>query len=101
MLGIAGGYARLIIGGPEGYELEVSAGDALLLPAGTGHRNIGSSEDFLVVGAYPPGQYADSCRDAPTKEQMANLGKLPFPDRDPLRGLDGALQKYWVSHDQE
>ncbi|KAB0496487.1 cupin [Pseudomonas vancouverensis] len=96
VLGIVSGFARLMLGGPEGQVLEVSAGDVLLLPAGTGHCNTGSSDDFLVVGAYPPGQRADICREAPSAEQLANIRKLSYPDQDPVQGMHGAIFRYWV-----
>ncbi|WP_455924057.1 cupin [Pseudomonas putida] len=96
VLGVASGQARLMLGGPEGHVLQVSAGDVLLLPAGTGHCNLGSSDDFLVVGAYPPGQHADICRAAPTAAQQARIDSLPFPDQDPVQGQQGAVSQYWA-----
>jgi uncharacterized protein YjlB len=97
VLGVASGQARLMIGGPDGQVIDVQAGDVLLLPAGTGHCNLGSSEDFLVVGAYPPGQQADICREAPSAAQLANIDALPFPDQDPVQGAKGAVSRYWRS----
>jgi len=97
VLGIVSGYARLMLGGPDSRVLEVSSGDVLLLPAGTGHCNVGSSDDFLVVGAYPPDQHADICREAPSAEQLTNMAGLPFPDQDPVQGVHGALRRHWVS----
>jgi uncharacterized protein YjlB len=94
-LGIAAGSATLTIGGPGGRDIHVDAGDALLLPAGTGHRKIGASEDFLVVGAYPQGQDWDICREAPSDAARKRMAALPIPDRDPLEGRTGRLVHEW------
>ncbi|CAD7340575.1 cupin [Sphingobium sp. S6] len=95
VLGIAAGTALLMIGGPGGREIEVSAGDALLLPTGTGHCALRSSEDFLVVGGYPEGQHWDICRAAPDEEARERMTTLPFPASDPLDGPGGTLNDHW------
>jgi uncharacterized protein YjlB len=84
-----------MIGGPGGEEIEVSSGDCLLLPAGTGHRNLRSSPDFHVVGAYPPGQHADIATDAPSEEQQASIDGLPVPESDPVLGRSAGLISVW------
>ncbi len=55
-LGIACGHARLTLGGELGQSVSVERGDVLVLPAGTGHRCIECSDEFLVVGAIPTGR---------------------------------------------
>lgn len=86
VLAVVAGSATLELGGPQGEAFEVSAGDVLVLPAGTGHRRASASAGFTVVGAYPRGQEDyDLLRhaDAAARERIA---ALPAPPEDPVGG---------------
>lgn len=98
LLVVLAGRARIAFGGPEhGVVLEVGAGDVAILPAGTGHENLGASDDFLVLGAYPCGQEVDVVRaDEPvTDAQRARIRSVARPAADPLFGRGGPLDEAW------
>jgi uncharacterized protein YjlB len=86
VLAVVAGSAVLELGGPQGRTFEVSAGDVVVLPAGTGHRRAAASGGFTVVGAYPAWQEDyDLLRtaDDAARERIAALGA---PPSDPVGG---------------
>ena len=98
VLGIVGGRATIMLGGPNGRPFEIERGDVLVLPAGTGHCKMGSSGDFLVVGAYPDGMSWDIRRGDPAEhdEALANIRAVPVPRADPVEGPRGSLTRLWA-----
>ena len=92
------GGARIAFGGPEGNTVEVEAGDAVVIPAGVGHCNSGSSGDFTVVGAYPRGQENYDLRTGEEGERpkvLENIRDVLLPEADPLFGEGGPLLQRW------
>jgi len=98
-LGIAAGEVRVAFGGPSGQEVTVRAGDAVVIPAGVGHRNMGHGADLLVVGAYPGGMDCDLRRGDPAEYAAAvrAVAAVPLPDSDPVQGREGCLRRLWTS----
>lgn len=97
VLGIYSGSAMLFLGGEKGAKVKVEAGDILVVPAGVGHKNLGSSADFGVVGAYQGGRSWDVMRGQPGDRPKADerIAALPIPDFDPFSGKDGGLIALW------
>ncbi|WP_417309987.1 cupin domain-containing protein [Devosia sp.] len=96
-LGVVRGSAELMLGGPEGRVFDVATGDVIVIPAGVAHKRISSSADFLVVGAYPPGQDWDLLRGDPGDRPQAdaNITSVPMADTDPVVGAGGRLVTAW------
>lgn len=97
VLGIARGSADVQFGGERGPILRVNVGDVVVIPAGVGHCNRGSSADLQVVGAYPVGQDWDLCTGQPDErpQVLRNIEQVPLPSTDPVYGEHGPLLDLW------
>ena len=97
VLGIAAGSADVRFGGERGETVTVRAGDAVLIPAGVGHRRLSGSADLLVIGAYPSGQSPDLQRSgAPDGAAIRrSIATVPLPGQDPLAGAGGPMAAHW------
>jgi uncharacterized protein YjlB len=96
VLGIAGGHAKVQFGGKRGRSLALKAGDVAILPTGTGHQCLSATQDFLVVGAYPPSGRYDVCTSSKDHERaLKTIPKVGRPRKDPVFGGNGPLSKAW------
>src|SRR5207244_1516328 len=98
VLGVFSGCATVRLGGERGITEKLTAGDVLIIPAGVGHKNLDSSADFGVVGAYPLDQQADMNygREGERPRADQNIARVARPKSDPIYGEDGALLQYWL-----
>lgn len=97
VLGIFSGTASLQMGGEQGKKIDVKAGDIMIIPAGVGHKNLESSKDFRVVGAYPAGSSYDMKTGEKGERPQAdeNIAAVPVPGTDPLLGDTGGVPEIW------
>lgn len=99
VLGIAKGEVTLRMGGEAGGRtIKAKAGDALLIPAGVGHKRLSSVDGLLVIGAYPAGSpdYDLLREGAEDKVRIrARIAAVAMPATDPIGGVDGAVQTLW------
>ncbi|MCK8493345.1 MULTISPECIES: cupin domain-containing protein [Spirosoma] len=98
VLGVYSGKALLHLGGENGQKINVQAGDILVIPAGVGHKNLGS-ENLGIVGAYPDGREWDVNRGLAGERPQTdkNIAALPIPATDPLLGKTAGLPTIWRS----
>jgi len=96
VLGVYSGEALLHLGGELGQKVKVQAGDIIIIPAGVGHKNLGS-DNLGIVGAYPDGRSWDVNKGLPGERPKTdqNIAALPIPLTDPLRGKDTGLPTIW------
>lgn len=97
VLTVLSGSADVKMGGEEGEKLSISTGDVIVIPAGVGHCNLGSSGDFRVMGAYPEGRSYD-LRTGEADERpevLQNIREVPLPQFDPVTGEKDPLYQHW------
>ena len=91
VLGIARGGMTLVLGGEGHPEIEFSAGDVIVMPAGVSHLMTAATGDIEAVGGYPDGRDWDLMRDDRMSDEerhdaIKRIMSLPIPDRDPVTG---------------
>ncbi|WP_377889871.1 cupin domain-containing protein [Alkalihalobacillus sp. R86527] len=102
VLGIVSGEATITFGGENGEKVTVRKGDAVVIPAGVGHKRESASSDFQVVGAYPNGRDHDmKTVDSNERDALKAIQRVPFPETDPIFGGDGPLVEIWSNVNQE
>jgi uncharacterized protein YjlB len=96
-MGIARGRAKVRFGGHKGKEIDIAAGDVVILPAGTGHQLVTQTQELVVIGAYPPTGKYDLCRGSKSEHNKAlrSIVNVPAPDTDPVFGANGPLIALW------
>ncbi len=97
MLAIAAGAVRVLLGGPGGRTVALEAGDAVVIPAGVAHRNVGQAGPLAVVGAYPGGAGYDLRRGDPAEFAAAARAAAAVSPivTDPVFGGEGFLRALW------
>lgn len=98
-LGVYRGSVQVRLGGEQGVVVELQAGDAIVIPAGVAHKNVGAAPDFAVVGAYPSGTAPDMQYGKPGERPATDqrIRALALPASDPLQGPTGSLVALWKS----
>jgi uncharacterized protein YjlB len=80
-IGVVNGSATLQFGGPQGPEITVHAGDAVMIPAGVAHCLKSETPGFLVHGAYPsgcePDMYFGEPHERPDVDRQIKKAPLP------------------------
>ncbi|CAF0885261.1 unnamed protein product [Adineta ricciae] len=101
-LGCYAGHAQVRLGGDDEQvrkDVELNAGDCILIPTGVAHKNIGQDSAFAVVGAYDlDGRSYDMNygKDAEERRKAEdNMKKVEVPRMDPVVGESGGLIQYW------
>jgi uncharacterized protein YjlB len=98
VLGVASGSARVCFGGEGGAEIDVAAGDVIVIPAGVAHKLVEERDGFVVVGGYAGGRSWDILRPRAGTLVAAceRIAAVPLPESDPVSGPDGPLLRIWT-----
>lgn len=97
VIGCYKGKATLQLGGDHGTTISFEKGDVLIIPAGVAHKNLSEEDDVQCVGAYPEGRSYDMNYGKQGERPMVdnNIAEVPLPERDPVLGLKGGIERHW------
>ncbi|KAF2843159.1 hypothetical protein M501DRAFT_994015 [Patellaria atrata CBS 101060] len=99
------GSSRLVLGrsisddDPNGIEIDVSAGDVVVVPAGVSHRSLTSEAGYKYIGVYPetaPKWRNNWCKGEEDMRSLATeIDNVEIPAHDPVFGENGPLVEIW------
>lgn len=83
-------------------EIDISAGDVIVVPAGVAHRHVEERHGFSMLGSYVRGVSWDmnNCKNVQEeKSAIEKIKKLPPLESDPLYGNceDSPVKRFWKS----
>ena len=98
VLGVFKGSTNILLGGSDGRQIRVGAGDVLIIPAGVAHRNLDTEMAVECIGAYPDGMDYDINTGKPGERPATdrNISVVPIPEQDPVYGKEQGLPKIWA-----
>ncbi|KAL4784419.1 hypothetical protein BJX76DRAFT_367627 [Aspergillus varians] len=102
--GIFQGVSTLLLGAAGwdgvsnvGLRITVHTGDVIVLPAGTGHSSVESTDDYRYIGPGCPrwrNEFGKKPIDGKTfRDEIAGVA---YPEEDPVYGRDGPLMQLWL-----
>jgi len=99
VLGFYKGGTIVQLGGPEGPQVSVKAGDVLVIPAGVAHKNLGRESQVGCIGAYPDGRDFDINTGKPGERPGTDqrIAVLPVPEADPVYGPGMGICRLWAN----
>ena len=102
LIAVESGEITALLGGHDGREATLRAGDVVVLPAGTGHFGVSITDDLFVTGAFPAGFGVLDFRLGFPEEydELREVSRrVPIPARDPFFGVGGPLPSLWADAD--
>lgn len=103
VIGTADGSTELQLGGDAGKILFIEKGDALVIPAGVAHKNLGAENQVVCVGGYPGGKDYDMNYGKPGERPQTdrNIAQVVIPLTDPVYGKTQGLVQIWTNFQQK
>ena len=95
ILGFAAGTARLLLGGPNGFEVTVSPAIARCCRPARDIAGWRRARIFWWWAAIRPISRGTCGARPSAKRRKREMAKVPFPNSDPVLGAAGPLLKFW------
>jgi uncharacterized protein YjlB len=100
LIAVTRGQMTCRLGGVNGVNAHMKAGDVVVIPAGVGHFGESISDDLRLTGAFPVGHAIHDFRLGDPAEygrMVQRAQATPIPGMDPFFGATGPLIDLWTN----